>query len=80
MSCHKYIKRVRERYELTQAELAEYLRVHPQSIYRWERGAGCPRGGDRVTLWLLGDEVIGSRVFRRLRFGLQQAGLIDALD
>ncbi len=80
MSCHKYVGRVRERFEISAPSLAKLMMVHPSTINAWERGNVCPTGGNRVTLWLLGDERIGSQVFHRLLEGLKEAGLIDELN
>jgi len=38
----KYLQTIRERAELTQVEVADKLKLHPQFVSNWERGICMP--------------------------------------
>lgn len=77
-----YLKEKRIETKLTQAEVSEYLKVHPQYISNWERGICAPPshclqhaldllGADRkkvVELMVLDSKkIIESKIFKRTK-------------
>jgi transcriptional regulator with XRE-family HTH domain len=61
----KALRDLRHAVALTQAEVAEYVRVSPSQVSRWEQAGGpVPRPGHRrrlAELYGVGPEVIGAR-------------------
>jgi putative transcriptional regulator len=44
------VKRIRERYELSQSEFAALLGISVKTLQNWEQGRRSPRGAARVLL------------------------------